>query len=1028
MTFLDLDEQRDAIRHGDGPQLIVAGAGSGKTTVMAERVVHLVRELGWRADQILGLTFSNKAAANLRRRAATAVGDGSELTVTTYHGFGASIVNDHAIELGFRERPMLLDRARAWQLLYGTLDSLQILHRKTGHPPSLIRDALAFSSTCADHLVPVAAVRTDCERLLTITEARPEVHNAAKGRRDLCTLVEAYEQAKLDHSCIDFGDQIRLAVQLLEADPALAESIRERHPVVLLDEYQDTNYAQRHLLELIYWEHPNITAVGDDMQSIYGFRGAHIENILRFEEHFAGVTLRRLETNHRSGAAIVQLANLVQAEVPAARPKALRARADARPATIERFVAADGAGEAAHVAAICERIGEPYGEIAVLCRKRRLMPAIAEALSARGIPVDVVGLGGLLMRPEVVDVVAWLEVLTGDDPSVAVLRVLQGPRYRIGHRDLAALARHARRMSAERPETSTNERRGRVDLVGSIDDVGRVADLSPEAWTRLQGFIAERDTLRERACRVTPVHLVEQVIATTGLWSAVDSVGTENLLRFIDLVASFVPIPADDAEVTVAALLEYLELIGESEDDIAEATPTDSDSVKVMTIHQAKGLEFDTVFVVGLSGASSKTSSIFPDERFAENGMTQAVALPPWLRADGDASVPVPTSPRMLSATRDAATAARRSEELRLLYVALTRARIRLFLSAAHWYAGPATPQGPSEFYEIVGRLVPERFREEAATVDPAAAARAARGTAARVTNAAPPVTPAVSRGRGGRRVPSADQGSLLGPSTGTAPAPTTRSVPVALSATSVVTYARCPRQFQWTVVRPLPRRSSESARIGTAIHAWIEGLGSGQLPLLPILDDTDDTDDTDGAPAEGARLPLTGTAGLKAAFRASPYSALLPIRTEAPFSVALGGHVIRGRIDAVYRALTDGATDDVTNDVTDVVDFKTGRAPDPGDASAGVQLDLYGLVAVRAWGVDPAQLRTTYCYLSRDGGFNVESTEWTEARVVEVEARLLAAMGAIDALRFDPTPGSWCRGCDFLGVCDAGQRTVAGG
>ena len=347
----------------------------------------------------------------------------------------------------------------------------------------------------------------------------------------------------------------------------------------------------------------------------------------------------------------------------------------------------------------------------------------------------------------------------------------------------------------------------------------------------------------------------------------------------------------------------------------------------------------------------------------------------------------------------------------------------RLFLSAAHWYAGPATPQGPSEFYDLVGRLVPERFREEAATVDPAAAARAARATAARGTNGPSPVIPTVSRGRGGRRVPSADQGSLLGPSTGTEPAPTMRSVPVALSATSLVTYGRCPRQFQWTVVRPLPRRSSESARIGTALHAWIEGLGSGQLPLLPMVDEADeadDTDDTDGALAERARPPLAGVAGLKAAFRSSPYGALLPIRTEAPFSIVLGGHVIRGRVDAVYRAHTDG--------MTDVVDFKTGRAPDVGDGSAGVQLDLYGLVAVRAWAVDPERLRTTYCYLGRDGGFTIESTDWTVARVAEVEARLTAAIGAIDAHRFDARPGTWCRGCDFLGVCDSGQRTVAGG
>ena len=1056
MTFLDLEEQRVAIRHGNGPQLIVAGAGSGKTTVMAERVVHLITELGWRADQILGLTFSNKAAANLRQRTAAAVGAGSELTITTYHGFGASIVGDHALELGLHDRPMLLDRARAWQLLYGTLDGVQILHRKTGHPPSLIRDALTFSSTCADHLVTIEKVRADCERLLAIVGAAPDVHRAARGRLDLCTLVDAYERAKHDQCCIDFGDQIRLAVQLVEGDPRLAAELRERHPVVLLDEYQDTNYAQRHLLELIYRNDPNITAVGDDMQSIYGFRGAHIENILRFEEHFDGVTLRRLETNHRSGDQIVQLANTVQAEVPEARPKELRARPDAALATIERFVAADGESEARHIAARCAAIGAPFGEIAVLCRKRKLMPAIADALGAQGIPAEVVGLGGLLTRPEVVDVIAWLEILGAEDPSVAVLRILQGPRYRIGVRDLAALARHARRMNATRREATdgvvaafgeatpaaSSPSRSRIDLVGTIDDVEQIADLSAEAWTRLQAFIVERDGLRATSARVRPVDLVEAVIFRTGLWAAVDAVGLENLLRFVDLVESFVPLPSEDDVPSLQALLEYFELIAESEDDIAEATPTDGDSVKVMTIHQSKGLEFDTVFVAGLTGAQSRTTSIFPDERLAENGMTQMVALPTWLRADGDRSTAVPMNARDLRRSREAATAARRSEELRLLYVAVTRARVRLVLSAAHWYAGPATPQGPSEFYDLLGRqdgLVPERFREPATTVNPAAAARERRGAAAReavsATTAAATAAAAAKPGsRVGRRGPSPDQGSLLAASAGTrSGAAVVRPVPVALSATSIVTYARCPRQFQWTVVRPLPRRPSAAASLGTAIHRWIEDLGSPQPSLLPIVEDDglgdsrfDDptldepTLDQPGNPlGPTASRPTNAVEALKDAFRSSPYASQLPTRTEVPFAISIGGHVLRGRIDAVYTVTgIDG--------IVDIVDFKTGRTPAPGDGSAGVQLDLYGLVAVRNWGVDPDRLRTTYCYLGRDGNFTLVRTDWTMHRVAEVEARLLAEMAAIDARRFEPTPGSWCHGCDFLALCDPGRRTIA--
>ena len=663
-----------------------------------------------------------------------------------------------------------------------------------------------------------------------------------------------------------------------------------------------------------------------------------------------------------------------------------------------------------------------------------------------------------------VDVVAWLEILGAEDPSVAVLRILQGPRYRIGVRDLAALARHARRTAAirreateglaagfgEGPPVASSPSRGRIDLVGTIDDVEQIADLSAEAWTRLQSFIVERDGLRATSARVRPVDLVEAVIFHTGLWEAVDAVGLENLLRFVDLVESFVPLPSEDEVPSLQALLEYFELIAESEDDIAEATPTDADSVKVMTIHQSKGLEFDTVFVAGLTGAQSRTTSIFPDERLAENGMTQMVALPPWLRADGDPSIAVPMNARDLKRSREAAAAARHSEELRLLYVAVTRARLRLVLSAAHWYAGPATPQGPSEFYDLLGRqdgLVPERFREPATTVNPAAAARERRGAAAReaVAVAAPLSTTAVKpSGRAGRRSLSPDQGSLLGATAGTGPGTALgRPVPVPLSATSIVTYARCPRQFQWTVVRPLPRRPSAAANLGTAIHRWIEDLGLRQPPLLAIVEDDefgdaqfedtsfddpafDDPGPRAGGPAfddpafddPGPRAggPTNEVDALKDAFRSSPYASQVPTRTEVPFAIAIGGHVLRGRVDAVYTV----------DAITDVVDFKTGRSPASGDGSAGLQLDLYGLVAVRNWGVDPDRLRTTYCYLARDATFTIVRTAWTASRVAEVEARLLAEITAIDARRLEPTPGSWCRGCDFRALCDPGQRTIA--
>ena len=259
----------------------------------------------------------------------------------------------------------------------------------------------------------------------------------------------------------------------------------------------------------------------------------------------------------------------------------------------------------------------------------------------------------------------------------------------------------------------------------------------------------------------------------------------------------------------------------------------------------------------------------------------------------------------------------------------------------------------------------------------------------------------------------------LRPPSSGSAPStfdagppPAARVAPPALSVTGLVTYARCPRQFYWTVVRPLPRRSSAAARLGTEIHRWIELRAGRQLSLIePEPEGLDDTLDPDRLPAGGPDV----AAGLRASFLASPWADLDPVKVEAPFVLAVGGHLVRGRIDAVYER--DGRLE--------LVDFKTGRVATEGDAAAGTQLDLYGLAAIDAWGADADRLRTTYAYLRTDGPPLVVSTDWDASTVAAVRNRLAGTLDALAEARFGPTPGRWCHGCDFLSFCPAGQAAT---
>ncbi|MCA1830173.1 MAG: ATP-dependent helicase, partial [Actinobacteria bacterium] len=719
-----------------------------------------------------------------------------------------------------------------------------------------------------------------------------------------------------------------------------------------------------------------------------------------------------LEVNFRSGARILALANhMIEGIHPSRRPeKILRAFPPLGEGELAVGLYADEVAEAAAVADEAIRrhdAGTPWGEMAILCRKKRLFSSYVESFRARGIPLEVIGLGGLLTMPEVCDLVALLRVL--DDPmaNVALARLLMGPRWRIGYRDLALIGRHAALRNRELKEQMEVETPGDVafSLAEEIAKLDEVEGVSDEARARIAAFNAE--LARVRAATHLPLpELAARALDMLGIARELDAspspaarAAKRNLANFMDRIAAFEPL---EGEQTLNALVRWLDAVEEADQEIEASQPTEADSVKLMTIHQAKGLEYDLVFVPGL--ARGDRSQIFPDTSRRANPAASPKNVPVELRGDRDV---FPRFTGNLSAFNDDLKKRALEEELRLLYVALTRARRRLVCTAAHWYypsgmdEALTKPLGPSEFLRAIKDFEDVEvlsYVEDAPEPNPLIERRAQRvrswpQPAKRPASERFPdgIAAAVRRAR----AQTQPDGTLF-PVEPSSDGPV---LPKQLPVSAVVTYATCPKRFFWSYVRPLPRRSSAAARTGTIVHAWIEQVGKGQTTLY------DPEEFEDRPAADASRL-----GELREAFRRSRFASLPPVHAERSFALVVGDHIVSGRIDAIFERPGGG---------WEIVDWKSGRARDGGGAEEW-QLDLYALAAQEIWGKSPDDVTVTFVYLGEPDPARAEHS-YKSPPAAELRARLESMLADVAAGRFEPAPAEACAHCDFRKDCREG-------
>lgn len=1036
-------EQQAVIEGPLRPTVVVAGAGSGKTETMAARVVWLVANGLVAPQDVLGLTFTRKAALELGARLSSKlrrlreVGfwvdtdpsadepswdvDGFDLpTISTYHAYAGRLVDEHGLRLGVEPDSVLLSEAACWQLAH------DLVHRHEGDLPGLtsapatvVRAVLALAGELGEHLVePAQATRfltRVADRLIDLGhEGQPlkvgeKTAETLRVQALLYPLVEDYRRAKAARGALDFGDQMALAARLARDAPDVGEAERTRFRAVLLDEFQDTSEAQMVLLTSLFAGHDlSVTAVGDPHQSIYGWRGASATTLTRFPTEFAldgtAAQVLQLTTSWRNDRLILDAANAVAAplrestEVPVA---TLRPGPAADEGGVEVARVLDHVAEAELVADwVQERWAEPAtSTAAVLCRARAQFPAVVDALRRRGLPVEVVGLGGLLDTPEVLDLVALLWLAQEPTRGDQAMRLLAGPVCRLGAADIDALWAWARLDARQGGAEAAGERGHAPVLAEAVEHpppsgwVGPGGEhLSPEGQARVGWLSTVLGAVRRLSGLPLPDLVVEgERLLGLDIEVASDpdlhpSWGRAPLDALADVAAGYA---AGADRVTLGGFLDWLDAAREHErglegvevPELAEVS-VDTSAVQVLTVHAAKGLEWDAVAVPGLvegTFPSGRVTPVCADGRWQvkerrEKGWLAGIGrLPTPLRGDRQGRpdigwFSVPHTRALRSELEELELAQGRfsvQEERRLAYVAYTRARHRMLLTAPVWSTG-TRPRVTSRFLEEVRVLPGVRARTWLDMPDPDDPDQMTNPRLAEQLTATWPVA-RDERRRAVLDVSTALLSAREASSQGLLPmgvgedrwgellelllaerAERSRHqggtpVPEHLSTSSLVELASDPDGFRRRLRRPLPTPPASQARVGTAFHAWVEQHYAAAT-LVDLHDlELDDT-------AEPADLEH-----LRRTFLASEWADRSPLEVEVALETVVGGRSVRGRVDAVFPDADGGVT---------IVDWKTGS---PGSAEQqrqrALQLAVYRIAYARLTGRDPELVRAAFFY-----------------------------------------------------------------
>jgi DNA helicase II / ATP-dependent DNA helicase PcrA len=977
------DEQRRAVEHGEGPLLVVAGAGTGKTRVITERIRALLEaDPGLAGENILGLTFTDKAAGEMKHRVVKAIGERAEgVWLSTFHKFCLEKILRAA-----NPEIQPLEDTDHHILLRQHMSELGLKHfKRLQEPGEFLDDFVKFFSRCQDELVTPDKYQEYAEGLRRKFEARknslePDARAIAEEelarQEELARVYRVSERLLRERNLSTFGAQLLQAVELLRTDAALLQRMREQFRYILVDEFQDTNIAQLELLRLLAGDHRNIMAVGDHNQAIYRFRGASYGSFTIFLQRFCGIRepklgpsttkyLTSLSKNYRSTKRILNVADAVirnneQSPLLPLNKLTTENREGEKIRVVEFGAPAE---EAWWVASEIERLheaGAAWHGMAVLYRKHVHRELLLGALRRRAIPF-VIRKFSILSSTLVRDLLAWLRVIGEPGDNVACARVLAAPYWGLEPRDLVRLAERA-------------ERNHRRPLSDELETAQREAPF-PREGVRLEELAALLNRLRQSAYRMSTSELLDELIAALGLAPLPAEMDRHYLDRFVQFVKEW---ERKSEGKRLRDFLEYLYYFGEAHGDIhLEEEPSD-DAVQLMTVHAAKGLEYPHVFVLRLSKNDFPSGQRKPVFEFPPELMKEE-------KPEGDFHI---------------------QEERRLFYVALTRARQRLTLSTV---VNKRKRQSPflEDFLQE-----PKIQKFDAVQSAPAVDVPPTEET----TGASPgSAGPAQLFGSAGENARAYSRVALWAKAYHPP-----RPEPLQLSASAIDAYERCPMKYMFQYHWSIRGGPHAAMTFGNVMHTTIkefvaEVQKKRKVPIEEVLAIYDREWHSAGFADEYEEKEYrqAGREQLQAFHRSYTAAPADVMFQEKAFELPLEHEVvITGRMDQVNR---------IGKNEVEIVDYKTGRPRDAKKAAEDLQLSIYALAAREVLDLAPGRL-VFYNLMTNEPVATTRDAKMLKA----TKEKISEVADLIRAGEFPTKPGFVCGFCDFKPICPAHEQLIS--